>query len=461
MTASTATSDAFPRNPLPKRFCNLDRVLHALEARGLDGIVATLPNNVFYLSGFNGIAHKSDEPRVCAVMLSRHAPEHPVMVVADYYLATFLTQPTWIEDIRPFRAVMMPLDLPRAESRHRPLHPAGRRGGRWIERARRQLHVRHGQRAARARCADLKLDRGQGRLRRPGLRPEARRRRPDGRRRLRPDDVRPRGQDRRRDRPAPPRDAPQRGGHPQDGRFLGEGRDLARSQHRLRPLGGRARRLRARPRRHGVGPSARHRCDHHAADRASRTARWRPARTSCSTATAPSISTAGTAARPGWSTASREGDAKRWAKATSAVAETLLAAMKPGRPHQGAAGAGARDLPQGRRARSRPRRRLLPRPRAVAHGARADDRRRHGRNGDWVLEEGMVAPDPSALSGRPVRPLVVRGGGRDPQRRRQAAVLVGLRSDHRDLDSRSRSAGATPTRVGATKRAVGRRAIEK
>ena len=84
----------------------------ALKARGLDGIVATVPNNVFYLTGFNGIAHKSDEPRVCAVILSRHAPDHPIMVVADYYLATFLIQETWVEDIRPFRAVMMPLDLP-------------------------------------------------------------------------------------------------------------------------------------------------------------------------------------------------------------------------------------------------------------------------------------------------------------------------------------------------------------
>lgn len=41
-------SGAFARVPLPKRFCNLDRLLFALNARGLDGIVATLPYNVFY-----------------------------------------------------------------------------------------------------------------------------------------------------------------------------------------------------------------------------------------------------------------------------------------------------------------------------------------------------------------------------------------------------------------------------
>src|SRR4051794_26196020 len=102
----------FVRGPLPKRFCNLERLLYAMACRALDGIVATTPWNVFYLTGFNGIAHKADEPRPYAVILSRHAPEHPIMVLADYYLATFLRQPTWVEDIRPFRAVMMPLDLP-------------------------------------------------------------------------------------------------------------------------------------------------------------------------------------------------------------------------------------------------------------------------------------------------------------------------------------------------------------
>ncbi len=138
MSASAAPSDAFSRKPLPKRFCNLDRVFHALKARGLDGIVATLPANVFYLSGFNGIAHKSDEPRVCAVILSRHAPEHPVMVVADYYLAAFLVQPTWIEDIRPFRAVMMPLDLPAQTSDIDRFIPSAGAGVAWIENARKR-----------------------------------------------------------------------------------------------------------------------------------------------------------------------------------------------------------------------------------------------------------------------------------------------------------------------------------
>ena len=61
---------AFRREPLPPRLCNLDRLLHAMEARQIDGLVATQPLNVFYLSSFNGVAHKSDEPRPYAVLQS-------------------------------------------------------------------------------------------------------------------------------------------------------------------------------------------------------------------------------------------------------------------------------------------------------------------------------------------------------------------------------------------------------
>ena len=100
----------FAREPLPERFCNLERLVAGMAARGLDGIVLSTPLNVFYLSGFNGIAHKADEPRPYALLLSRHATDHPILVIADYYLATFLVQPSWVRDIRPFRAVMMPLD---------------------------------------------------------------------------------------------------------------------------------------------------------------------------------------------------------------------------------------------------------------------------------------------------------------------------------------------------------------
>ena len=156
--AKAEASESFARTLLPTRFCNFDRLLHALEARNLDGVVATLPNNVYYLTGFNGVAHKSDEPRPYAVMLSRHAPEHPIMVVADYYLATFLSQPTWVEDIRPYRAVMMPLDLPaRREDIDRFIPETGT-GIDWVQRAR-EAYSFDMRTAVTGALRDLKLDR--------------------------------------------------------------------------------------------------------------------------------------------------------------------------------------------------------------------------------------------------------------------------------------------------------------
>src|SRR3954454_6400035 len=150
---------AFARVALPKQFCNLERLLFALEARGLDGIVATLPYNVFYLTGFNAIAHKADEPRPDAVILSRHAPERPILVVADYYLATFLKQPTWVEDVRPFRAVMMPLDLPATRADIDRFIPSGHADVPWLERSRRSYAFDMGS-AVRGALAALKLDGG-------------------------------------------------------------------------------------------------------------------------------------------------------------------------------------------------------------------------------------------------------------------------------------------------------------
>ncbi len=158
-SAKKATAKDFQRRPLPKRFCNLDRLLHAMEVRGLDGIVATQPNNVFYLTGFNGIAHKSDEPRPYAVITSRHTPEHPIMVVADYYLATFLGQPTWVEDIRPYRAVMMGMDLPQRASDIDRFIPPHAKDLPWMQKSRRNYAFEMGT-AVRGALKELKLNKG-------------------------------------------------------------------------------------------------------------------------------------------------------------------------------------------------------------------------------------------------------------------------------------------------------------
>src|SRR5262245_61566342 len=158
-TARTATADTFPRAPPPNRSCNLHRPLHAITARGLDAIVATAPGNVFYLTAFNAIAHKADEPRPYAVILSRHLPEHPILVVADYYLATLLKQPSWVEDVRPFRAVMMPLDLPAQASDIDRFIPQDGAGASWIGHAR-AAYAFDMASAVRGALKDLKLEHG-------------------------------------------------------------------------------------------------------------------------------------------------------------------------------------------------------------------------------------------------------------------------------------------------------------
>ncbi len=97
---------------MTERFCNLDRLLQLMDSRGVDAVLAASPNNAYWLSGFNLPAHKSDEPRPLAVLLAREAPEAPVMVLPDFYLGAAAAASCWIEDLRPFRAILLPFDQP-------------------------------------------------------------------------------------------------------------------------------------------------------------------------------------------------------------------------------------------------------------------------------------------------------------------------------------------------------------
>ncbi|MGH7359737.1 MAG: aminopeptidase P family N-terminal domain-containing protein, partial [Candidatus Rokuibacteriota bacterium] len=82
------------RAPRPERLCNLGRLLDTMAQRGLDGIVSYLRPNVLYLSGFAPPASASvhETNGYAAVVLSRHEPEHPVIVVAEFDLAHYLQQ---------------------------------------------------------------------------------------------------------------------------------------------------------------------------------------------------------------------------------------------------------------------------------------------------------------------------------------------------------------------------------
>jgi Xaa-Pro aminopeptidase len=106
--------EEFRRRPLPPRLCNVDRLFQTLEERQLDGLVAYLRPNVFYLSGFAPPSNQSvhETNGYAAVVISRHAPEQPVIVVAEFDLVYFRQQPSWITDIRPYATLLLPLDIP-------------------------------------------------------------------------------------------------------------------------------------------------------------------------------------------------------------------------------------------------------------------------------------------------------------------------------------------------------------
>jgi Xaa-Pro dipeptidase len=102
----------FKRTPLPERLCNLGRLLDTMEQRGMDGVVSYLRPNVLYLSGFAPPASASvhETNGYAAVVISRHAPEHPVIVLAEFDLAHFLGQPSWIRDTRPYATLLTPFE---------------------------------------------------------------------------------------------------------------------------------------------------------------------------------------------------------------------------------------------------------------------------------------------------------------------------------------------------------------
>ena len=127
---------SFPKKPLPERFCYFDRLMELMEIWNLDGLVISSEKNIFYLSGFNPIAHKGDEPRPYALVLSRYEPGHPILLVADYYIGHFASQPSWVKDIRPVRAVMLPKDLPPSEYDLERFLPHSLQNEQWVDQAR-------------------------------------------------------------------------------------------------------------------------------------------------------------------------------------------------------------------------------------------------------------------------------------------------------------------------------------
>jgi Xaa-Pro aminopeptidase len=123
---------------LPARLCNLERLFDTLERRGLDGLVAYLRPNVFYLSSFAPPSNQSvhETNGYAAVVISRHAPEQPAIIVAEFDLAYFLSQPSWIEDVRPYATLLLPFDIPLGDSPLDRFIPSAQRQTEWATQAR-------------------------------------------------------------------------------------------------------------------------------------------------------------------------------------------------------------------------------------------------------------------------------------------------------------------------------------
>tara|TARA_A100001037_G_scaffold292321_2_gene307514 strand:- start:50 stop:1291 length:1242 start_codon:yes stop_codon:yes gene_type:complete len=95
---------------------DVERLVSLMAQRGIDGVVASSHQNLYYMSSLNAVAQKSDEPRPFAVILSRHAPEAPILIMPEYYMGAMVRQNSWIEDIRPYRSMISPLDRPASKS---------------------------------------------------------------------------------------------------------------------------------------------------------------------------------------------------------------------------------------------------------------------------------------------------------------------------------------------------------
>lgn len=145
----------------PPRLCHLERLLATIEARGLDGLLSYYSRNVLYLSGYASgtTAIYGEANGVAAFVISRHQPEHPIAIVPDFEATYFLHQPTWVKDIRLYRSVILPFDVPTEPKALDRFIPAGARDVAWLQHAK-QSYAESLPRACVQALRDVGLDRG-------------------------------------------------------------------------------------------------------------------------------------------------------------------------------------------------------------------------------------------------------------------------------------------------------------
>jgi Xaa-Pro dipeptidase len=97
---------------------NLERLFSVMAERDLDGLFVLLRQNVVYFTGHasaNPPGRHDTEP-AGAVIVSRHQPDHPILLIETIDISQSLTRPSWIEDVRPYLTLLLSPDVPRDEA---------------------------------------------------------------------------------------------------------------------------------------------------------------------------------------------------------------------------------------------------------------------------------------------------------------------------------------------------------
>jgi Xaa-Pro dipeptidase len=80
---------------------NLERALRRMDQDGLDALVASVPRNVYYASGFwTRISEWGFQENQAAVIIPRDPARPAILVVPEFAIAGLLETPTWIPQVR-------------------------------------------------------------------------------------------------------------------------------------------------------------------------------------------------------------------------------------------------------------------------------------------------------------------------------------------------------------------------
>lgn len=80
---------------------NRQRANAVMDQRGLDALVAAVPRNVYYASGFwTRISEWGFEERHAAALIPRDPAREPVLILPEFAIAGILETPSWIDRIR-------------------------------------------------------------------------------------------------------------------------------------------------------------------------------------------------------------------------------------------------------------------------------------------------------------------------------------------------------------------------